>query len=424
MNLLNAIRNLLITLKVFLRIDYFLCTGFVFAVMYAIYLIPSKSGGILTPMVDALRDFELTDIIFSQDLRESINTDTNIVIINTGDFEPSYIAEKIVQIAQRSPKVIALNLPYINNLPDDKLADLMEVIDTLPNVVIAAPLDQFLKNKSDGNTSLASKKLLHCWRQKKLGFTTLNMADVNTTVRTFTPIWHVENRKIPHFAIAAAQKYDSAKTLAFLSRGKSEEYINYTGKLFSFYAIDLHKIFSQSSSNDGFFADEADNIYFKDKIVLMGYIGPSIASADNYINHKYFTPMNEKYAGKTYPDMFEIVIYANIVTMILNQRPIDSMPAWLSLTIAVVLCFLNVVLFYYLHDYHAEWYDFYAKFIQLIETIVLLFLVITVFQYANYKMDLVLAVNAVLLSSDLLEIYTGSVPNITKYLFKRLNIQY
>ena len=110
--------------------------------------------------------------------------------------------------------------------------------------------------------------------------------------------------------------------------------------------------------------------------------------------------------------MFGIVVHANIVTMIKRQTFIDEWPDYFGIVFGVLLCFVNVVMFYYVHDYLPSWYDLIVKFVQLGETIFLLFVVVLIYQEKSLKIELNLGITAVLLSGDLLEVYTGVLLNI------------
>jgi hypothetical protein len=122
---------------------------------------------------------------------------------------------------------------------------------------------------------------------------------------------------------------------------------------------------------------------------------------------KFYTPMNEKYAGKSAPDMFGVTIHANIISMILEEAYINQMPELLNIIIGVVICFLNVWYFYYLHRNKSQYYDLLTKTIQFVETVIILFFVVLVFDKLHYKMDLSAGITTLLLSGDMLEIYSG-----------------
>ena len=73
-----------------------------------------------------------------------------------------------------------------------------------------------------------------------------------------------------------------------------------------------------------FYPAKADLSFIKDKIVLLGFMGINLN--DKTFEDIFFTPLNERYAGKSFPDMYGVVIQANIISMILNKKYINTMP--------------------------------------------------------------------------------------------------
>jgi hypothetical protein len=59
-----------------------------------------------------------------------------------------------------------------------------------------------------------------------------------------------------------------------------------------------------------------------------------------------------------------------------------------------------------------KWYDGLTKLIQLIEAFALFTMVLIVFLNYNYRLELTIAIVAILLAGDLLEVYYGVVKNL------------
>ena len=59
-----------------------------------------------------------------------------------------------------------------------------------------------------------------------------------------------------------------------------------------------------------------------------------------------------------------------------------------------------------------KWYDGMTKLIQVIETFALFTLVLLVFNSYSYKLEANIAIIAILLSGDLLEVYYGVIKNL------------
>jgi CHASE2 domain-containing sensor protein len=122
--------------------------------------------------------------------------------------------------------------------------------------------------------------------------------------------------------------------------------------------------------------------------------------------------MNENYAGKAYPDMFGVVIHANIVSMVLDEVPINQMGNWAKILLAIFICYINVVFFFYIHDYFPSWYDLVVKTVQVVEVVLILFVAVIIYGSYRYKLDVTYGVIAVGLCGDILEVYTGAMYNI------------
>jgi CHASE2 domain-containing sensor protein len=145
----------------------------------------------------------------------------------------------------------------------------------------------------------------------------------------------------------------------------------------------------------------------------MGFMGENFGPSSNLTREdKFHTPINKKYAGKAYPDMFGVVVHANIVSMVLNETPVNSMSERGSLLLAVLLCYLNVIFFFYIHDYFPSWYDLVVKTVQVLEVLVILGAAVMIYANYNYSMDVTDAAIAVGLCGDILEVYTGAMYNI------------
>src|SRR5690606_1880692 len=158
----------------------------------------------------------------------------------------------------------------------------------------------------------------------------------------------------------------------FLARNNYSETINYRGNI-----LDLHNASSFSGryfALDWYQALDPEYVLpelITDKIVIMGYMGDDFE--DTSWDDKFFTPLNRQYAGKTNPDMYGPVVHANIVSMILNEDYIDELPDWLEWVIAIILCFINVALFWIIYERSPDWFDGVSVLLQLVQIILLSF---------------------------------------------------
>ena len=148
----------------------------------------------------------------------------------------------------------------------------------------------------------------------------------------------------------------------------------------------------------------------KDKILIMGYLGEDLS--DPSWADKFFTPLNSKIAGRANPDMFGVVVHANIASMVLYDMPVNNMGEFWGILIAIIVCFLNVVAFSWIYYNLSRWYDGITKMIQLIEVLIITLMVVLVFSAYSLRLNMTVTIFAVLLVSDSLEIYFGVIKNL------------
>ena len=95
----------------------------------------------------------------------------------------------------------------------------------------------------------------------------------------------------------------------------------------------------------------------------------------------------------------------------------------MGILVGVILCFLNVVCFSLIYKLLPRWYDGLTKSIQLIEALLLLLIVVLVFHFFSYKLNLTLGIIAVLFAGDSLEVYYGVLKNLFSKEQRRLLFQ-
>lgn len=395
-----------------IKLNHVLCTAFIFAFMWFISVLPYNFD-FLNPLEQTINDFVITDIIYSKSIRDEPGPDTNIVIINIGNNSRAELARQIERINQQEPKLIAIDAFFRNlkgNAGDTLLSD---ALSKVKNLVLVSQASEYLEEARYFDELQTSHPIFN--RYARTGFSNLVTEGKESfkSARVVSPKENIKDSTEYAFAVEIAKVAYPDKAAAFLARNNDNEIINYAGNKQKYFCLDSKDLMD----------DRLIEISLKDKIVLMGFMGETFDHDAFTVQDKFYTPLNKTYVGKTYPDMFGIVVHANIVTMIDRQTFIDEWPEYFGLIIGVLLCFINVVMFYYVHDYLPSWYDLIVKFVQLVETIFLLFIVVLIYQEKSLKIELNLAITAVLLSGDLLEVYTGvllNIPNKTKKIVLQL----
>jgi CHASE2 domain-containing sensor protein len=380
------------SLKFFFSIHHFLITVIVAGLFALLSLIPFK-GDFLNPIDQALSDFELTDIVFSQ-LRDPQSPDTSIVIVNIGEEDEisrARIAKQIFNLNRFEPKVIGIDAFFRSRKDSTMDAILQAAFATTSNLVLVSKLNHYNEQSNTYDTLETSNPELFMPFASS-GFANLITEGIDEfrTSRAFSPIEKVYDTSELAFPLQVALKYDPSSVEEFLNRRNTIEYINYRGNMEKFYVIDV----------DQSLDEQADLSFVKDKIVIMGYMGRNL-SHNTWGEDKFFTPLNKKFAGKSFPDMYGIVVHANIISMVLNKNYIEVMPEGLSF----VILYFNVVIFSYLLRKMPLAYGAVTILWQLIVTILLLFVVLMLFNYANYKADFTTGIIAVLLAADICDVY-------------------
>jgi len=405
-------------------LDCILGTGFIYALLGLLVGVSSFAVfEIFDPIGEALGDMQMTDPVFSR-LREDPAVDTSIVIVNVGNIPRAGIAEQVNIINQYEPAVIALDMKFSylkTGSPEEIFADslLAQALRRVDNLVLVSEL-----LRTDSLSGVENVDPLHYDSIKysasifrsnaHFAFANLETKAVSQqdfkACRRFPPKMMVNGKQELAFATQIAQMVQPKSVENFLKRENQWEVINYRGNVVDFYGASAYpgRFFVLDVAD--IFNENFTPTLLKDKIVILGYMGDDLT--DTSWDDKFFTPLNVKYAGKANPDMYGVVIHANIVSMILNQDFIDTFSENTELLISIVMCFLNVVLFSLIYRRLPKWYDGLTKLIQLVEILFFVFLMIMMFYWFNFKLNLTYTIGVVALSGDALEVYYGVLKNL------------
>ncbi|VAW27905.1 Adenylate cyclase [hydrothermal vent metagenome] len=373
----------------------------------------------IDPIGDALAGYEVTDQVFSNPKwREIPPAEDNIVVVNVGNLSRAGIAQQINIINSFEPKVIGLDLIF-RNLKTDTLGDMMlaNALANSPNIVVYQKLlkpddKEGLWNDVEYSHPIFTQDHPTAFVNLVIETAEAKQYDAKTC-RSFFPrqvLYDSATQKIDTvfaFAVELAKYLKPDNVDKLLARNNEEEIVNYSGNVVDygrtrlgtrFFALDTYDVLDTLFTPD----------LIKDKIVLMGVMGSSFD--DKYtVEDKYFTPLNAIQAGRATPDMYGVVVHANIISMILNNSYIDQMGENTSYIIAFFMLFINVLLFTIIYYKFSSWYDGVTKLLQLAQALVFVFMIILFFHLFSYKLDLTYTIILVLLAGDVLEVYYGFI---------------
>jgi CHASE2 domain-containing sensor protein len=392
-------------------------TLFIFGLMWAIFNVSQLAiFDAFDPIGEALSDFESSDIAFSQ-IRDpnDVHANEDIVIVNISKpylVNRARLAQMINIINQHNPKVIGIDM-FFWSLSSDTLGDLAlaEAYSKVKNLVMVTKFQEDIETEENTWEIISHPSFIS---NATLGFANLNTEaakqDDFKVCRSFPPKRVVEGEEAIAFAVQIANQVDPEKTKRFLERDNEWETINYKGNI-----IDVHKA-TDFGGKFGFLdwddvmEENFEPDMIKDKIIIFGETGENMF--DTSWDDKFFTPLNRSYAGKTNPDMYGVVIHANIVGMILDEDPINELGEFWDALIGILICFANVVAFSWVYRKLPRWYDGITKLIQLVELMVLFFIIIYLFAEFSFKVNLTFGLAAVALAGDGLEVFYGVVMNL------------
>ena len=153
---------------------------------------------------------------------------------------------------------------------------------------------------------------------------------------------------------------------------------------------------------------------FKDKIVLIGYLGNDEWSKP--MKDRFFTPLNEQYSGRSLPDMFGLVIHANIISMLINDNYIYEVPVWLASILEIFFCYANVLFIFWIYKRFPELFHGIARGIQILEFVLAFLLISILFYYFKIRIDFDRGILALLLIYDFVMIYESFLKKKIKVL--------
>jgi CHASE2 domain-containing sensor protein len=365
-------------------------------------LFPYLGLDFLDPVAEALGDFELTDIVFSDASfeHERKKVDEDILMVDTGDLTRDGIAQQLRILYKYHPKVIGID--HFFRKPKDYEGD-SAFINALHEAKIPVVLVTKASKPNEDISKFDSLETSHpMFLKTTLGACANLSSDVGDnygedafkTCRSFRPTFNVEGKTELAFAVKLAQLKNPQLANEFLKRNNQEEVINFRRRLQTgaYAALSVNQVLTEQFIED----------VVKDKIVIMGTLKNFYNKYDT--EDMFFTPMNKSFAGKAHLDMNGAVIHANIISMIMAKDYIDEIPGWIADTLGVILCFLNVMLFRWILFQHGTWYDAIAKVTQLVQGILIMGLLVVLMEY-RIKIDLTLLLGSVAVIGDLLEIY-------------------
>ncbi len=390
--------------------DRILMVAAIFGAVIAISSIP-LSFDFLNPISRAIADFDITDLAQSQFRDDSaFPPDTAIVIVNIGELDRAGIAGLITTITAHQPRVIGVDAFFRHEKQPHSDSLLEEAFSQAPNLVLPCEL---LDTNDDGTfDSLATSHSRFHRHARHVGFANVIASTERSfrTVRYFSPREEVGATVVPNFAVAIAHLFDSLRTASYLSADNSVEEIAYLGNTDKFYVLDWTQLMSDSTTAR----------LVRDKIVLLGYLGTQFTGTVTTLEDAFFTPLNDHYVGRSFPDMYGVVVHANIISQILQQRRISSVAEPVIAGIAALLCWWNVGRLSTWHRRLPMLYDGLALVLVIVESLLVLFLTVYLYHRFTVRVPTTVLLMSIALAPTVHELYTQSLLPLLQAIARRI----
>lgn len=318
------------------------------------------------PFTEAFRDFSLTDLYYTtvKD-RNQINKGP-VVLINVEDKDRSQVAFLLQQIQQGKPKVVALDIVYAQRInQQDSLLKaefashnnyVFSYIADFENLQESIYTDSFFTTQRDGYATMVAENIEY------------------STIRHYYPFSN--NREA--FTTAIIKKYDGSIYQQLLKRKNKKTEIHYTGNLSNFNYYDFDEV-----TNPDF-----DASVLRNKIVLLGYLGmPKVNAGNRQDEDKFFTPLNSRLSGRSYPDMYGCVIHANILRMILDNDYIKVVPTWRAFLLSFIILWLTLPFMCGLFFKGDLWFNSAGTLVQLLGSIIVVAISVYTYKFFHTRFD-------------------------------------
>ena len=314
--------------------------------------------------------FDIYDLYYTGKNKESTIRDSNIVLVQIADDRVS-IANQINLIEKYQPSVVAIDAYFSARRDAAGDAILINAISNKDNLVFASLVD----TANNPSQSLSVRKnFFDTGNIHTSGY--INFAGNQfSVIRNYPPFFKLNGEEEFSFTSRIAQLYAPEKFKELKNRRNDQEIINYTGNLERYTGITKEELTDFSKSNQL-------SALFKNKIVILGYF---VKYPPFVLSDLHFSPLNEQFAGKSFPDMYGIVIHANIVSMVLSSNYAKSASQFTAYAFAFLITF--TFLLYIMHLNSGKKHPKHAKilFIQFLLILFVLYFFLQVYNLFLWK---------------------------------------
>ena len=362
----------------------------------------------LSPFQKAIENFDVSDYAFTH-FNDDAYFENNVVLINLENLDRKGIAQLIDSISAYQPKVIGLDALFFGAKNPQHDFALFRSIKNAGNVILSSKLDSVT---SDGRHQYMHEPygLFHTVGKSAFANLVTGLDDGFRTSRVITPKEMVGDSVVWSFPAALVESFDEEAYRHLKARGNTLESINWVGNIDHFFRFRASDIFNNN----------VDLSLLKDKMVIVGYLGPKLGEVLDY-EDVFFTPLNPNPVGRAFPDMYGPVIHANAVSMMLKQNYIDDVEAYWSKTLGLIVLLLNAFFFQRLLWWNDNAFELISRVAQLVQLFIIWAIAIFLLARWQIKIDFSYALFGVVISADCVDIYESTFAGKVNAILKKLD---
>lgn len=392
-----------------MSIDHIIAAAIVFGILKFLPIIFSID--FLDPIQNTFEELKASDIVFAQAKDyDQYGADSNIVLINTG---PAWLGRKPVAdmlniVNLYEPKVVAFDVFFRTDKDPGEDIPLRAAISSTENIVMASQLRNFNDSANRWEKLWSSHSKFTEVADYK-GYANLILdKDKFRTPKQFAVRQKLYDSTVYALSVVIANVYAPEKAKKFLARDNEIEIINYKRNADKYVTLDWDDVLR--------YPDKLE--FVRDRIVFFGFLGRDTSTIET--EDIFFSPMNPQYTGRTFPDMYGMVVHANVISMILEEDFIDSAPEWTSFALAFFIVYFNMVLFQFIRDKFEQWYEPASIIITIFELLFFFAMMMFFFLKFNLKISIAGEFFPIILCATAFEVYHDSLKPLLKNKFKRI----
>ena len=369
--------------------EAFVATSIIVTITFLISSLPLKNE-FLKGIRQDVNGFDIYDLTFN-DSKKINKRDTNIIIIQVDDTRNN-IAEQIRLIESYEPAIVGVDVFFEKEKDSINDTGLLEVAATYKNLVFGNMLNEVNEEEELQRANSFFEKNNNGSHSGYMNFVGNELA----VVRNYPPFYTVNKKQIPSFTSKIIEQY-SAEIYANLKKKKTKQaVINYSGN-----APDTYTSISKEELLEYHETGQLAKL-IKNKIVLLGYF---VKYPPYVMEDLKFSPLNKTIAGKSFPDMYGVVIHANILTMIIENKFAVMASDVFSYFVAFFVTFL--FLWYIMKPHTEKSHPSHAKILilQLLLILFSIYIFVQIFDLFLFKTPLTPLVISLVLCVELLGLY-------------------